>query len=229
MIKSFDEIRLNTEFNTFHTIQEAIYESLRKAILNRQLPVGERLVEKHLAEAFCVSRTPVRKALKKLGDEGLVEFAGRQGVTVSHLTKADVLEIFKLRDAFEGLILEAVCKNADNLLIERLINEVKNSQLRYEKGDIRRVKHSFEKLHTMLVETAQMPRTAMMLVQMVDYLEQFRSIAVSHPDRCMEAIQEHERIVYALSHYEIKEAQKQNKVHLHNAREIMLCSISDHH
>ena len=82
MTKILEKIRLSTEFETFHTIQDAVYESLRKAILNRELPMGERLIEKHLAEAFCVSRTPVRQALKKLGDEGLVDFAGRQGVIV---------------------------------------------------------------------------------------------------------------------------------------------------
>lgn len=229
MSGNYEQIRIETNFNTFHTIQEAIYESLRKAILDRRLPVGERLIEKQLAEVFCVSRTPVRQALKKLGEEGLVEFSGRQGAMVSHMTQEDIDEIFKLREAFEGLILDAAMKHLDHPTLLMLKKEIETSKERYERGQLKLVSASFEQLQKALVKTADMPRTAMMLEQMVDYLKQFRNIAVANPERCIEAIHEHERIIHAMQMYRIKDVQSQNRIHLYNAKEMMMASFAPRH
>ena len=112
-----------------------------------------------------------------------------------------------------------------NALTELIIR----SQVHYSKGEFGALKASFAALHSLLVETARMPRTAMMLEQIVDYLNQFRTISIAHPSRCQMAIDEHERIVHALWNQKVREAVEQNSLHLKGAKEIMLCTINDQH
>jgi len=213
-------------FDAYHTIQDAVYDSLRKAIINRRLSVGERLVEKHLAEHFCVSRTPVRKALKRLDKEGLVTYSGRQGALVSYMNVDDLEEIFKLREVFEGLIIEAAIKNMDSPSWEAIHSSVLSSEEKFHSGDLESVKRSFENMHDLLIKTAQLPRTAMLLNEMVEYLNQFRSETVAHPNRCIEVIKEHQRIVGAIGRLDTDKAIEENKVHLHQAKTWMIAQHS---
>ncbi|KUK13838.1 MAG: Transcriptional regulator, partial [bacterium 42_11] len=59
------------------TLGDKIYEKLKEEIISRKRKVGEKLVERELAQIFKVSITPVRDALKKLEDEGLVIKRGK--------------------------------------------------------------------------------------------------------------------------------------------------------
>lgn len=54
-------------------LRDQVYDSLKKAIVTLELAPGQRIMDKELAAEFGVSRTPVREALKRLEDEGLVE------------------------------------------------------------------------------------------------------------------------------------------------------------
>ncbi|GKT33827.1 Apo-citrate lyase phosphoribosyl-dephospho-CoA transferase like protein, partial [Aduncisulcus paluster] len=61
------------------TIRETIYKAIKQSIIDGKLAVGERIVEKTFADAFRVSRTPVREALRRLETEGHVEYIPRTG------------------------------------------------------------------------------------------------------------------------------------------------------
>ncbi|QED49738.1 GntR family transcriptional regulator [Cytobacillus dafuensis] len=71
-------------------LRDQVYESLKKAIITLELEPGQRIMDKDLASEFGVSRTPVREALKRLEDEGLVEsLPGSQTrITQIHLEEA---------------------------------------------------------------------------------------------------------------------------------------------
>lgn len=75
---------------------------LRQRILNGELPGGTRLYEVALAEEMNISRTPVREALSRLAEEGLLERTRAGGFVVRSFKKADVLDIIALRGLLEG-------------------------------------------------------------------------------------------------------------------------------
>ena len=75
---------------------------LRQRILNYELPGGTRLYEVALAEEMNISRTPVREALSRLAEEGLLERTRSGGFVVRSFKKADVLDIIALRGLLEG-------------------------------------------------------------------------------------------------------------------------------
>ena len=75
---------------------------LRDLILSGELPPGERLSEPSVAERLGASRTPVRAALARLADEGLVEAVPSGGFAVKAFTEEDIRDAIELRGTLEG-------------------------------------------------------------------------------------------------------------------------------
>lgn len=75
---------------------------LRDLILSGELPPGERLSEPSVAERLGASRTPVRAALARLADEGLVEAIPSGGFAVKAFTEEEIRDAIELRGTLEG-------------------------------------------------------------------------------------------------------------------------------
>lgn len=109
---------------------EAVYRSVRRSILNGDYKEGTRLTEEELAAKLGVSRTPVRDGLKKLADEGFVEFNSKRGAVVIKLYTNDILDIWRLRATLEGLAVELATERISDLgLIElkNILNMIKEA------------------------------------------------------------------------------------------------------
>jgi DNA-binding GntR family transcriptional regulator len=85
--------------------QEQAYVYLRRAILSGKLQGGARLRQDAIAEHLRISRIPVRDALGRLHAEGLVTLQSNRSMVVTELGPAEVMEIFEIRAALEGLAL----------------------------------------------------------------------------------------------------------------------------
>lgn len=94
------------------TIGAAVYRELREAILSARLPMGMRINEVELASDWRISRTPVRDALRRLEAEGLVQAAPGRGMIVPVPTRADVDELYVLREALEGMAARLAAERA---------------------------------------------------------------------------------------------------------------------
>jgi DNA-binding GntR family transcriptional regulator len=94
-----------------------ILSDLREDILTERLKSGEKLTERRVCEAYKVSRTPVRDALKQLAAEGLVETIPNRGAFVLGLSRGDMDDIFTLRGIYE---LQAVRWAIERITKERL-------------------------------------------------------------------------------------------------------------
>lgn len=84
------------------TYASMVTERLRASIVNGTLAPGSQLSEVELANTFGVSRGPVREALQRLIQEGLVRSEPHRGVFVPVLTDEDVKDIYLARDALES-------------------------------------------------------------------------------------------------------------------------------
>lgn len=85
---------------------DAVFASLRKAILSNDLHPGEQLNVPDLAKRLGVSLTPVRNAIQLLAAEGLVEVRPRSGTYVARVSVEEVRETFEIRRALECLAVE---------------------------------------------------------------------------------------------------------------------------
>jgi len=83
-------------------------DELRARIFSGQLKGGTRLSEEELAQKLGVSRTPIRDALRRLADEGLVHVSPHRGTHVHELTPQDAIEMTVLRETLEALAFRTV-------------------------------------------------------------------------------------------------------------------------
>jgi DNA-binding GntR family transcriptional regulator len=94
------------------SLHEQVYEAVRTRILSGQVRPGERLVETQLAQELQVSRTPLREALRKLQQEGLLAAEVGGGLRVATLSIQDAIELYDCRLALEGFAIAAACQQA---------------------------------------------------------------------------------------------------------------------
>lgn len=95
-----------------NSLVRKIAGSLAKDIVEGRLRPGDSLNSVKLAEQFGTSRTPVREALLKLEQEGVVETSPRRRSNVSTMTIAEVRNDYELRAALNALVSELVCERA---------------------------------------------------------------------------------------------------------------------
>ncbi|GEM90804.1 GntR family transcriptional regulator [Oceanithermus desulfurans] len=101
-------------------VREAAYERLKRRILEGVLRPGARLSEPALAQALGVSRTPVREALQRLAQEGLVELRPGRGARVRVLSPREVEEVYEVRALIEGEAAARAAGRCDEAGLRRL-------------------------------------------------------------------------------------------------------------
>jgi DNA-binding GntR family transcriptional regulator len=94
---------------TVHTLTSRVYERLLQMIVAGEVAPGSSLREADLAARLGVSRTPVREALHRLEEYGLVAMRPNHGAVVRRLGREEVVAIHQLREAMEGLACELAC------------------------------------------------------------------------------------------------------------------------
>lgn len=107
----------------------AIYEDLKKKIMKGEIRPGEFLFETQLAEAYGVSRTPVRQAIKLLDADGLLANIPRKGTYVKFLSAEDVISVYQAAEALEGMAvaLLALQEDYDFSVLEKLNRKMQES------------------------------------------------------------------------------------------------------
>ena len=89
------------------TVSERIYTAIRDDILNKTLVSGEKLTIKKLHEMYGVSSSPIREALFRLQQDGLIEYRSNAGMRVIEFTRQDLAEIYMLLTEFDVIALRA--------------------------------------------------------------------------------------------------------------------------
>jgi DNA-binding GntR family transcriptional regulator len=90
------------------SLADQVYENLKLLILSGVLKGGERVPEEQVAQQFGVSRTPIREALKRLAEYGLVDVRPRSNAVVASITSHEADNIGRVRLALEALAINSI-------------------------------------------------------------------------------------------------------------------------
>ncbi len=88
-----------------------VYDQLLSAVVNGQIKPGERLIQEKIAAQINISRTPVREALLRLEQEGVLEQTGRKGFTIRDITDQEIRALYGAREAVEGYAAYVIATN----------------------------------------------------------------------------------------------------------------------
>ena len=102
------------------SLRDRAYETIRRRIIEVELPPGQRLIERDLAAELNVSRIPLREALRLLSAEGLVVIVPGRGTIVSPFTPSDVSDLFDVRSSLEATAIKLATERADDTDLMRL-------------------------------------------------------------------------------------------------------------
>jgi len=103
-------------------LTDAVYRSLRSAITEGRLAPNTKLAQIPLATQLGISRTPVRDALQRLFQDGLVRAVAYRGFAVNEVSTREVVDVYEARLALEPLALESAVPNHTNLTIAYMLD-----------------------------------------------------------------------------------------------------------
>ncbi|MGW6621402.1 GntR family transcriptional regulator [Nocardia sp. NPDC055002] len=137
---------------------EMIADRLREAIMRGAMAPGAQLGEADLATSFGVSRGPVREAMQRLVQEGLLFSIRNRGIFVIELTTDDVIDIYRARTALEGGALDLILDGRRDIAYAALRPSVTAMRRTAEAGDAAGVSDADQAFHEALVTAADSPR-----------------------------------------------------------------------
>jgi len=105
---------------TGSTLGRDAYEAIKSAIRDGIYRPGDRLREDEVAKRFGISRTPVREALTRLQDKGLLETAPARGLAVTVLDMQRIFEIYALRLELESVVARFAAQHATDVEVDNL-------------------------------------------------------------------------------------------------------------
>lgn len=209
------------------SIREKVYDVLKEMIIDGEITPGERIIETEYCNKFQISRTPLREAIRMLELEGLVESQATGGVIVKKVTRQEIYEIYKIRIALEGIILEEVIKNSTdrNLKkIEILLEETKEV-LDVKKDEV--IFSLFSDFNNLLYDVAKLPKVTSMILNINSYMRRFRQLSVKNGVRKKVAFEDHLAIFEAIKNKDLEEAIVINKLHLERSMNFILSQFEE--
>lgn len=207
-------LRNNSSIGKVESIREKVFYTLRNLILYSELKPGERLVESQLAELLGVSTTPVREALQKLVQEGLVEIYPRRHYIVRGISWEDAVEIVRIRASLEIIVIEKVIEIINEDILKELEASLDLSKRYIESFDIDNLCKANDSFHKILIKHANSARLDLMLKNFSDYIVRFRKISLSQPGRAQDVFKDHSNIFESLKNGDVEKAVLYTKEHI---------------
>lgn len=196
------------------SLQSMVYESLRQALVQREIEPGEQLNIGKLAEMLNVSTMPVREALRRLEAEGLVTFNSNKRILVNRLSPQDLEDIYHIRLPLEELALLKCFDREDQEGVQRL--ESLHQQMckpRIGGADWFELNRTF---HMQLHEMSGSPRLFQILQGLWNSTGPYLRIFSNSRKAVTRANQEHEAILQALRESDHRKGKKYLRSHLRN-------------
>ncbi len=103
------------------SLVDQVYDKLREQIVTLSIPFGSKLNVSKLQEEYGVSSTPVREAMNRLLNDGLIEFENNVGARVIDVTEEDVRQVQELSLAYEMVAARNALRNGD---IDAMADEI---------------------------------------------------------------------------------------------------------
>lgn len=198
------------------TLHEELVERLRNLVVEDTLKPGEKVPEKDLCEAFGVSRTPLREALKVLASEGLVALEANRGARVAKVTRAELEKTFPVIAVLEELAGELACRNLSDAEIDEIEKRHDAMIKAYLAKDRKAYFQANQDIHNALIEGARNDILESHHRLLASRVRRARFMANLSDDRWAQAIREHEQMMEKLHERDAEGLGRLMKMHMMN-------------
>jgi DNA-binding GntR family transcriptional regulator len=200
--------------------REKTYDYLKTNILSGHFVPGERLAEEHLAEELGVSRTPVREALHKLEQEGLIEPLEFRGFCVPRDSLDEIEDLFDIRTVLEGYTLKIICERITDeqmAMLEEIIEKADDALRRKRIDEVFQWNTQFhDTLHSLVADKR---RFHSLIVNMRKYVLRYRKDTLQYLGAAKRASNGHRQILLALKLKEPELCERVMRMHIRQSKE----------
>jgi DNA-binding GntR family transcriptional regulator len=200
--------------------KELIIKHLRAEIVSGQIPPGVKLSEARLAERFGVSRMPVRDALKELESAGFVTIEQRRGTFVRGMSRSEILDLYEVREAVEGMAARLCAHRANNDLLAKLDEAIETMARQVEVLDMDGYSRTDERFHELILSGASNERLSDHYRLLFQHLHRglLSSIVTRREGRMERSLAEHAEIMRALHAHDPRGAEDAMRNHVQRGR-----------
>ncbi len=203
-------------------VQQA-YRTVKRRILENHYPPGQQVLEQELADDLGMSRTPVREALIRLHEEGLVELIPRRGMRVVPLAPGDMQEIYEVLTALEVAAVElAARRHLNPEALQPLEEALQAMETRLAADDLDGWARADVRFHQALITLSGNKRLIGMAATLADQVHRARMITLRLRPRPDRSIREHREVLEALRSGEGDRAGRAHRRHRRNAARLLL-------
>ncbi len=199
-------------------LYEEVAELLRQRIYAHELAPGAWIDEQALADAFGISRTPMREALKVLASEGLVRLEPRRGCYVAELSEQDLDEIFPVMALLESRVAFEAAGKATDTDLARLATLHEALERHAAANDADRFFEANQAFHNALQEIAGNRWLKQMINDARRVIKLTRRDSLRLDGRLRQSLAEHRNILKALQAHDAEAAGRAMHDHLLSGR-----------
>jgi DNA-binding GntR family transcriptional regulator len=183
------------------SLKDRIYEALKETIAGMNIYEGTgepRLDERQLSEDLGVSRTPVREAIARLEQEGLVRIVPRRGVFVARKTKQEILEMIIVWAALESMAARLITEHASDEEIASLRNLFATIENDTAQANIDEYSGMNIRFHQAIIQLSKSKLLSTMTETLFIHMRSIRARTIGENNRVQRSIIDHMNIIKAL-------------------------------
>ena len=196
------------------TYQQQAYDYVKDQITGLKLKPGQTLTDSQVAAALNISRTPVREALRRLEQEGLLVNDSRRGWKIYSLSLDDLRQIFEIKQLLEGLIVEQAAACQDPGLRRALQTNLHQMQSAASAGDYEAWRQADAALHRTLQQMSNNRRACAALQSLDDQWFRLRAGYIALEGRMQRSAGEHAAIVASILEGNASGASEKMRAHV---------------
>ncbi|MGF7057659.1 GntR family transcriptional regulator [Brassicibacter mesophilus] len=210
------------------TLADQIYTILREDIINQTIKCGEKLTLNALQERFAISSTPIREAMKRLSQEGLIEHVTNVGAKVIEINAKEIQEIYDLCSILDsGALKLALSSNQKKSFIFDLILSIELQEDSLKAGDMAKFKLHSDDFHDIFYRYADNSRLYSATQKLRSQLSILTTIYQSFTVAWSVVLSEHKSIVEAIQNECYDEAVCLLSQHFEHAKTYLLDNIKN--
>lgn len=199
------------------SLEESVYLQLEDELLSGKLKRGDTLTESSLSTRLGASRTPVRAALHRLAEDGLVEISPNRGAVVLGVTSEDLVDIYKIRMRLEGLASREAAQRISEEDKEKLTDSVELSEFYIKKKDAEHLKELDSEFHDIIYRASGNRLLYKTLSDLHRKIKSYRKLSLTVTDRLERSVLEHREILSAITSGNAEEADRLTALHIEAA------------
>lgn len=204
------------------SLEESVYLKLEEEILSGQLKRGDSLAETALSTRLGVSRTPLRGALHRLAEEGLIEISPNRSATVIGIGDEELVDIYKIRMRLEGLASAEAAGRISEDDLKRLRDSVELAEFYIGKRDAEHLKELDSEFHSIIYKASGNRLLCKTLTELHRNIQFYRKRSLAVVERLEKSTAEHREILSAIERGDAEAADKLTSAHIEAALENLL-------